>query len=73
MLGNTNAGSASSNVDLINAVNDLSNRMVDIMSRYFPQFANQQLVMDTGTLVGEIAPAMDDEMGRRLGHKERGI
>lgn len=73
MLGNTNAGSASSNVDLINAVNDLSNRMVDIMSRYFPQFANQQLVMDTGTLVGEIAPAIDDEMGRRLGHKERGI
>ena len=73
MLGNTNAGSASSNVDLINAVNDLSNRMVDIMSRYFPQFANQQLVMDTGTLVGEIAPAIDDKMGRRLGHKERGI
>ena len=73
MLGNTNAGSASSNVDLINAVNDLSNRMVDIMSRYFPQFANQQLVMDTGTLVGEIETKMDERLGIMAGHKERGI
>ena len=72
-LGAANVGSNSNNADIINAVNDLSNRMIDIMSRYFPQFANQQLVMDTGTLVGEIATKMDDRLGIMIGHKERGI
>ena len=72
-LGTVNVGSTSSNADIISAVNDLSNRMIDIMSQYFPQFANQQLVMDTGTLVGEIATKMDDRLGIMIGHKERGI
>lgn len=72
-LGTVNVGSNGNNADIINAVNDLSNRMIDIMSRYFPQFANQQLVMDTGTLVGEIATKMDDRLGIMIGHKERGI
>lgn len=72
-LGTVNVGSTGNNADIINAVNDLSNRMIDIMSRYFPQFANQQLVMDTGTLVGEIATKMDDRLGIMIGHKERGI
>ena len=72
-MGAANVGSNSNNADIINAVNDLSNRMIDIMSRYFPQFANQQLVMDTGTLVGEIATKMDDRLGIMIGHKERGI
>lgn len=72
-LGTINVGNAGSNADIISAVNDLSNRMIDIMSQYFPQFANQQLVMDTGTLVGEIATKMDDRLGIMIGHKERGI
>lgn len=72
-LGTVNVGNAGSNADIISAVNDLSNRMIDIMSQYFPQFANQQLVMDTGTLVGEIATKMDDRLGIMIGHKERGI
>ena len=72
-LGTVKVGSTSSNADIISAVNDLSNRMIDIMSQYFPQFANQQLVMDTGTLVGEIATKMDDRLGIMIGHKERGI
>lgn len=72
-LGTVNVGSTGSNADIISAVNDLSNRMIDIMSQYFPQFANQQLVMDTGTLVGEIATKMDDRLGIMIGHKERGI
>lgn len=72
-LGTVNVGSTGSNADIISAVNGLSNRMIDIMSQYFPQFANQQLVMDTGTLVGEIATKMDDRLGIMIGHKERGI
>lgn len=38
-------------------------RLMSMLSEYFPQFANTQLVMDSGVLVGEIAPVMDDALG----------
>ena len=72
-LGNVNVGNSDSNVDIINAVNNLSNRMIDIMSQYFPQFANQQLVMDTGAVVGALASEMDIKLGKISTHKGRGI
>lgn len=31
---------------------------------YIPQFANLKLVTDTGVLAGELAPAMDEELGK---------
>lgn len=66
-------GASQNNDAVISAVENLGNRMVNIMSQYFPQFANRQIVMDTGALVGEIAPGMDMQLGRIAAHKGRGI
>lgn len=38
-----------------------------------PGIANMQLVMDSGAVVGQLAPAMDSELGRLAGRSERWI
>ena len=40
------------------------NQMLSLMTQYFPQMANQQLVLDTGALVGELAEPMNEELGK---------
>lgn len=67
------AGGGQNNEAVISAVDNLGNRMISIMSQYFPQFANQKIVMDTGAMVGAIAPEMDMQLGRIADHKGRGI
>lgn len=57
----------------VNAGNDkmlaVMSSMLRIMERYMP--AGQQVVLDTGALVGEITPAIDDELGVRANRKGR--
>ena len=43
------------------------------MMEMMPQMANMQLVTDTGVLVGELAPGMDEALGMLARRKERGI
>lgn len=38
-----------------------------------PQMANMQLVTDTGVLIGELAPGMDEALGELARREERGI
>lgn len=45
----------------------------DLLSEYLPQVANTQVVLDTGATVGQLAPAMDVELGRRLAFAQRGV
>ena len=55
---------------------DKVDRMIDIMSEYFPEFSEKMqhnLVLDTGTLVGETAPAMDRALGLIYKRKNRGL
>ncbi len=47
-------------------------QMIEILSRYLPEFSNLQMVTDTGALVGAIAPSMDKELGKIKTKKERG-
>ena len=50
-------------------------RLGDLMSTYFPQLIealNVNVRLDTGILVGELAPAMDDALGRLASRKDRG-
>lgn len=47
-------------------------RILDLLSEYIPEIANMKLVMDTGAVVGELAPAMDTELGKIIKHKGRG-
>lgn len=58
--------------EIVKALYDLFYKLFDILGQYFPEFANMKVVLESGALVGEIAPAMDEELGKILGHKGRG-
>lgn len=57
----------------VNSGNDkmlaIMSSMLTIMKKYMT--AGQQVVLDTGALVGEITPAIDDELGIRANRKGR--
>lgn len=63
---------AAENDDVIQKVNEMFNRLLNILEQYFPEFANLKMVLDSGALVGELAPAMDEEIGDIIRKKERG-
>ena len=48
-------------------------KILDFMVQYMPQMANMQLVMDSGVVVGELAPGMDAELGKLATRRERGV
>lgn len=43
---------------------EVLNRIYDLMAEYFPAFANMQMFLDSGVLVGELAQPMNEELGR---------
>lgn len=47
-------------------------RVLAIMDRYFPQFAQTSIVLDSGELVGGIAPKIDMELYKLQNRKARG-
>ena len=59
----------------LNLISDLQNdrldRILALLSDYIPQLGNQQIILDTGILVGEIAEPMDEALGERAEAKER--
>ena len=63
---------AAENNDVVQKVNEMFNRLLNILEQYFPEFANLKMVLDSGALVGELAPAMDEEIGDIIRKKERG-
>lgn len=56
------------------ALNSSLNRLYDLLAEFIPQIANKdmQLVLDSGALVGQIAPQMDDELGDIYANRGRG-
>ena len=63
-------------ISVMKVLNDKVDQMIDIMSEYFPEFSSRmqhQIVLDTGTLVGETAPAMDRALGLIYKSKDRGL
>ena len=40
------------------------NQILALLTQYFPQMANKQLLLDTGALVGELAEPMNEELGK---------
>lgn len=63
---------AAENDDVIQKVNEMFNKLLNILEQYFPEFANLKMVLDSGAIVGELAPAMDEELGNIIRKKERG-
>lgn len=47
------------------------NQILSLLTQYFPQLANKQLVLDTGALVGELAEPMNEELGKITYMRER--
>lgn len=60
------------NQKIVNALDYLFGKLFELLGKYLPELANMQLVMDTGAVVGELAPAMDTELGKIITHKGRG-
>ena len=56
---------------LTGAITSAAAMLLNVMTEYFPQFANMQMVTDTGALVGELKYGIDAELGKMSGHKER--
>ena len=47
-------------------------KLTDVVQQYLPDVANQQIVLDDGTLVGKMAPGMDAQLGQLSVLAERG-
>ncbi len=58
---------------LVNAIDTWGGKFMALFMEYFPQFANMQVVLNSGALVGAIAPDMDLQLGKMASHKGRGI
>ena len=52
------------------AIYNTNNKIIDLLTKILAK--NPQIVMDSGTLVGEIIDPIDQEMGNRQSRKERG-
>lgn len=63
-------------VGVLDVVADKLNTLLDVLDEYLPDFSekmnNRQLVLDTGVLVGEIAPDVDKALGTIYKKKGRG-
>lgn len=59
--------------EIVKALYDLFYKLFDILGQYFPEFSNMKVVLDSGALVGEIAPGIDYELGKLLRDRERGV
>lgn len=72
LMADISAAVSSQNDEMISKMSDMFNRVLNVLEEYFPQFANTQMILDSGTLVGEIAPEMSHQLGVRAKRYERG-
>ncbi len=66
------SGSYSVNGEVASSGSGLA-EIKDMLRHYLPQIGNQQIVMDTGALVGATASKMDDALGRMAVKNARGV
>lgn len=52
---------------------EILQNILAFMVEYMPQMANMKMVTDTGVLIGELAPGMDEALGKLAIRDERGI
>lgn len=50
-------------VEETNTDGEILKQILTLLRQYIPDMANMQLVTDTGALVGQLAPAMDEQLG----------
>ena len=66
------ASVASQNGALENSMNAGFTNLLTLLVQYLPQLANMKVVLNSGILVGELAPGIDEELGRLSVMSERG-
>lgn len=64
---------ASQNAGLVDAVNDGFATLMAFLQQYIPEMSNMQLVMDSGAVVGQLAPGMDAALGKLAMRNGRGV
>lgn len=52
---------------------EMCERMYNMMAQYMPEMSRMQIVTDTGALVGELLPRLDNGMGETQYDKDRGL
>lgn len=52
---------------------EMCERMYNMMAQYLPGMSKMQVVTDTGTLVGELLPRIDNMLGEMQYDKDRGL
>ena len=73
--GSTASGTQGKNSHNSTVISYLKN-IVEVLTSYFPQLINafdMDVCLDTGVLVGELAPEMNEELGRISFRKDRGL
>ena len=73
MLNMIQEAVAQENAQMMGSVNNVLNRIFDLLSEYVPELAHTQMVLDTGVMVGELAPTMDIELGAVYRKRKRGV
>lgn len=73
MLNMIRSAVSSENSSMFNGVVNVLNSILSILQQYIPDMANSQLVLDTGVLVSEITPKVNDELGVIYNKKKRGV
>lgn len=73
MLNMIQEAVAQENAQMMSSVNNVLNRIFDLLSEHLPEMANTQMVLDTGVMVGELAPAMDTALGAVYRKRKRGV
>lgn len=71
LMGDIGEVVANQNNGVIQVIEDMFNKLFDILEMYFPEFT-KSLVLDTGVLVAETAEQYDDALGIIKKRKERG-
>lgn len=72
MMNLIQQATSQSYMSLANSIDSMAMKMINMMASYFPKFANLKLVMDTGEVVGVLAPRVDEELGRIADREDRG-
>lgn len=72
MMNMIRQATSQSNLAVITAINNMTRLTLAMMERYFPQFANMKMVTDTGAIIGELAPGVNNKLGDFAELRERG-
>ena len=59
-------------VGVVKVITDGFEKLLVFLQQYIPEMTNMRLVLDSGALVGELAPGMDTALGKLADRDGRG-